>query len=47
MSRPLILVVMVIYGYVAVEQLVRGNVPGFVLWASYATANIGLALQTP
>ena len=47
MSRPLILLVMVIYGYVAVEQLARGNYPGFLLWAAYAVANVGLAMQTP
>jgi hypothetical protein len=46
MSRPLILLVMVIYGYVAVEQLLKKNYPGFVLWAAYSVANIGLALQT-
>jgi len=46
MSRPLILLVMCIYGYVAVEQLLKRNYPGFVLWAAYAVANIGLALQT-
>lgn len=47
MSRPLILLVMCIYGYVAVEQLARGNTPGFILWAAYAVANLGLAWQTP
>jgi hypothetical protein len=46
MSQPLILVVMLIYFYVAVEQLLKGNTAGFLLWGAYAVANIGLAMQT-
>jgi hypothetical protein len=46
MSQPLILVVMLIYFYVAAEQLLKGNVAGFLLWGAYAVANIGLAMQT-
>jgi hypothetical protein len=42
MSKPLIALVGLIYLFVAGEQLHRGNVPGFVLWASYAAANVGL-----
>jgi hypothetical protein len=46
MSQPLILVVMLIYFYVACEQLLKGNVAGFILWFAYGVANIGLAMQT-
>jgi len=46
MSQTLIMVVMLIYFYIAVEQLLKGNVSGFVLWGAYAVANIGLAMQT-
>lgn len=42
MSAPLVLVVAVIYLSVAIEQLLRGSVAGFVVWASYASANLGL-----
>jgi hypothetical protein len=42
MSRHLILLTMCIYAYVACEQLYKKNVPGFITWASYALANIGL-----
>jgi hypothetical protein len=46
MSQPLILVVMCIYFYVAAEQLLKGNVAGFLIWSAYGIANIGLAMQT-
>lgn len=46
MSQPLILIVMLIYCYVAAEQLLKGNVAGFLIWGAYALANIGLAMQT-
>jgi hypothetical protein len=42
MSKSLVLVVACIYGYVAIEQLLKGNKPGFIVWSSYAAANIGL-----
>jgi len=42
MSAPLIILTGLIYAYVAGEQLLRGNVPMAVTYASYATANIGL-----
>lgn len=42
MSGPLILVSMFIYFYVAGEQLVKGNWPGFLTWGAYGVANIGL-----
>lgn len=46
MSQPLILIVMLIYFWVAGEQAVKGNIPGVILWAAYGVANIGLAMQT-
>lgn len=42
MSGPLILLSMCIYFYVAFEQGVKGNWPGFIMWGSYGMANIGL-----
>jgi hypothetical protein len=42
MSKPLILVVMLIYAYVACEQAARGNWAGAVVWGAYAVANIGM-----
>lgn len=42
MSGPLILLVMFIYFFVAGEQLAKGNLAGFITWASYGLANIGL-----
>ena len=46
MSQTLVLVVMCIYAYVAGEQLMKGNYPGFVLWGAYSVANLGLYWQT-
>lgn len=46
MSFYLILTVMVIYSYVAVDQAIKGCWPGVVVWASYAAANAGLAMMT-
>lgn len=46
MSGPLILLVMVIYGYVAVEQFCRGNIGMGIAWTGYSFANIGLYLAS-
>lgn len=46
MSGPLILVSMCIYFYVAIEQGLKGNLPGLIMWASYGTANIGLWMMS-
>jgi hypothetical protein len=46
MSKPLVIVVMFIYGYVAGEQYVRGNWAGALMWAAYSVANLGLYYQT-
>lgn len=45
MSGPLILACMAIYATVAIDQLRKGEVGAAVMWASYATANIGLWMQ--
>jgi hypothetical protein len=45
MSKPLILLVMLVYGYVAAEQWLKGNSPGALMWAAYSVANLGLAMQ--
>ena len=42
MSGWLIALTGLIYAYIACEQLCKKNVPGFIIWASYAMANIGL-----
>ena len=42
MSAWLIIVTGVIYGYIAVEQAVKGNVPMAVVYSGYAFSNIGL-----
>ena len=44
-SGPLILVCMAIYACVGVDQFLKGNVGGAVMWLSYSTANIGLWMQ--
>jgi hypothetical protein len=46
MSKPLVLLVMVIYGYVAGEQWAKGNWAGALMWAAYSLANLGLYYQT-
>lgn len=45
MSGPLILVSMCIYFYVGLEQGIKGNTAGFIMWCSYGLANIGLWMQ--
>jgi len=42
MSAWLIIVTGVIYGFIAVEQAVKGNVPMAVVYSGYAFSNIGL-----
>ncbi len=42
MSGPLILLTMAIYFYVGIEQGLKGNAAGFIMWTSYGAANIGL-----
>lgn len=44
MSGWLIIVTTVIYAGIAVEQLVKGNIPMAVVYAGYAFANVGLYL---
>jgi len=45
MSAPLLLLVSAIYVYVAIEQARHGNMPGSLVWASYACANVGMLLS--
>lgn len=42
MSSPLLIIVSLIYAYTALEQVWKGNIPGGVVWLSYACANAGL-----
>lgn len=42
MSRPLILVVMLIYFYVAAEQGYHKNYAATIVWGAYGVANLGL-----
>ncbi len=46
MSSWLIVLVAVIYGIVAVQNLFKAEYGSAVLFASYATANLGLILIT-
>lgn len=46
MSLHLLIIVALIYAYVALEQGIKGNVPGFFIWASYCCANIALMWHT-
>lgn len=46
MSGPLILLVMVIYAIVSVDQFLRGNVGMGIAWAGYSVSNIGLYLAS-
>lgn len=45
MSGPLILISMCIYFYVGIEQGIKGNLAGFLMWNAYGVANIGLWMQ--
>jgi hypothetical protein len=42
MSAWLIIVTGLIYFYIGLEQVVKGNTPMGITYVSYATANIGL-----
>lgn len=42
MSRPLIVVVGLIYAYIAAEMGIRGNYGVSIMYAGYALGNIGL-----
>jgi len=42
MSSWLIIVTGLIYAYIGIEQIVKGNAPMGITYVSYATANIGL-----
>jgi hypothetical protein len=42
MSAPLIVFVGLVYSYIAVEQIYKGNVGAGLMYAGYAFSNIGL-----
>lgn len=42
MSRPLIVIVGLIYAYIAAETGIRGNAGLSIMYAGYALGNIGL-----
>lgn len=42
MSGWLVILIGIVYFYISIEQLIKGNVPMAVTYASYSTANIGL-----
>ena len=44
MSKPLILLVGVIYLIVGIDQLLKGGIGQFITWVAYAAANVGLAM---
>jgi hypothetical protein len=45
MSAPLIIVTGLIYAYIALEQVYKGNVGGGLMYAGYAFANVGLFMS--
>lgn len=45
MSANLIIVVGVIYAYIAVEQGLKGNLPMCICYICYAGANVGLYMM--
>lgn len=42
MSSWLIIVTGMIYGYIAVEQALRGNTPMAIVYGGYSFSNVGL-----
>ena len=44
MSSFLIIIVCIIYIYVAVEQLFNGNIPMSIAYGAYALSNVGLLM---
>jgi len=42
MSSWLIIVTGMIYGYIAAEQAIKGNIPMAVVYGGYSFSNIGL-----
>lgn len=42
MSGPLLLITTLIYGWVALEQALRGSWPMALVFAAYAAANVGM-----
>ena len=45
MSASLIVITGLIYAYIAVEQVCKGNVSGGIMYAGYAFANVGLFMS--
>ena len=45
MSAWLILVTGAIYGYIAIEQGIKGNIGMFIIYSGYAFSNIGLYMM--
>lgn len=46
MSGPLIIIVTLIYSYIALEQYLKGNMPVAIMYAGYAFSNIGVYMVT-
>jgi len=45
-EEKIILIVFFLYAYVSVSYVFKGNWPWFMVWGSYAMANLGLILAT-
>ena len=45
MSAGLLGLVSCIYWLVAIDQAMKGSMAGFIIWASYGMANLGLIWQ--
>ena len=46
MSSPLILGVMCVYFLVGIDQGLKGNPGGLIMWSAYGVANLGLWMQS-
>jgi hypothetical protein len=44
MGTPLIILVTVIYGAVAIEKVIKGDYSNALVWGAYSVANIGMIL---
>lgn len=45
MSANLIIVTGLIYGYIAIEQGIKGNISMLIVYSGYAFSNVGLYLM--
>jgi|Laugrespbdmm15sd_2_1035082.scaffolds.fasta_scaffold190116_2 hypothetical protein len=46
LEEKIVFIVFFLYAYVAASYAFKGNWPWFIVWGSYAMANLGLILAT-